>query len=210
MIKDHHHSPLRDPVMGIGGNGVPDAPREQSGSGGGTREPEFLANQQPSPKDGIRINLPALILTVGLFSVFCLGLGFVAGQELGTKRFTTDLSTETKKSQSDAQRQEKHLELLRSELKTSLALVHSKLDQVAANGSNQAGNSGTNEYQMIASELQGKLDATHQLFAGMTELPGLMGRVSQLLSRWEERKVSIVEEICPASDGIPRRYPGKK
>lgn len=211
MLTDHHHSPLRDPVMGLGGGRDSESgAQDPAGASRAGVESGTSMSPQMIQKDGTRVNLPALILTVGLFSVFCLGLGFVAGQEFGTRRFTGDSASESKVISAEIQKQHQQLDQIRTELKSSLALMNSKLDLTRTNPSQQGSASVHAEYQTIANELQGKLDSTHQLFASMTDLPSLMARVSQLLTRWEERKVSIVEEICPASDGLPARYPGKK
>ena len=78
MSRDYKaSSPLQDPSLGLGD---PDSPTPGRRASAAEKVPVKAVS-------AAGVNVPAVILSVGLFSVFCLALGFLAGQELGTPRF---------------------------------------------------------------------------------------------------------------------------
>ncbi|MFK7825313.1 MAG: hypothetical protein AB8G05_14255 [Oligoflexales bacterium] len=59
----------------------------------------------------------------------------------------------------------------------------------------------------LGEELKLKIIDTHSLYAGMVGLPEQLKGLEELIKQWEASKISLVEDLCPASENLPRMLP---
>ena len=175
-------SPTRDPDIGLDELGQEDK--------------STIINSHSGPKGGNLVwrvfgfGSLFIVLLVGMFSI-----GFVLGQEWGHKRsdlhwMSLNLKFEQKLQKMDhaplqVQRQG-YSDPFIKELKNGLVQMHG-----------------------LGEELKLKLIDTHSLYAGMVGLPEQLRELERLIKKWEASKISLVEDICPASEELPRMLPSQ-
>ena len=132
-----------------------------------------------------------ILLLAGMFSI-----GFVLGQEWGHKKsdlhwmslnlkFEQKLEKINRRGVHPVQFQNQgYSDPLIHELKNGLAQMHG-----------------------LGEELKLKLIDTHSLYAGMVGLPEQLRKLESLIKQWEAKKISLVEDVCPASEDLPRMLP---